>query len=181
MSINGYYLFFTYHCKTSKYNKYIPSKILLIEKIHHNNYLLSLQHPFEFNYLLRDLNLEPGMDSINFLLCASKNKHLDMDNKNNHKILVSFKYDPKKIFDCCDTVPMHYFDSKQIFNPNIYYKIFQDVLPYLVIKNIIRFIDIESWIELSIRPKTYGGKKVYYLSRPNIKIPSYILHQYLME
>ena len=68
MSINGYYLFFTYHCKTLNYNKYIPSKILLIEKIHDNNYLLSLQHPFEFNYLLRDLNLEPGIDSINFLL-----------------------------------------------------------------------------------------------------------------
>ena len=121
------------------------------------------------------------MDSITFLLCASKNKQLKMDNRNNYKILVSFKYDPKKIFDCCENIPMHYFDSKQVFNPNIYYKIFEDVLPYLVIKNIIRFIDIDSWIELTIKPKTYLDKKIYFLSRPTIKIPGYIFHRYLME
>ena len=179
MSINDYTIFFTYQYNNEEYNKFVLSKPMSIEKMNNNSYILSHEHPFSFSYSIKHSDLKSNKAQIKFLLCTTNKKFINMANKNDYKVLQSFIFDSKKIYDCCDNVPMHYFDAKLMYDTNILYDILSDLLPYLAIKNIIKYIDVESWIEMNMKIHNFSGNNTYFISCPIIKIPNYIYYRHL--
>lgn len=182
MTINGYSLFFIckFINKETNNSEIITSKPLNIETLGNRRYILSLQHPFNFCCEINDINSEKN--TILFLLCATKmtkEEHtiLEITKTQHYKIIESFTYDNKKIYDN-DNIPTHYFDSKLAYDTNILYDVFNNLLPYLVIKKIIKYLDLESWIEINIRSKTQPQNS-YFIINPHIKIPDYIYYRHL--